>query len=188
MELLILYALSKKELTMYAVSKAIMDSFAAYTQPSFGAIKPALTRLEKGNFIRSRKAMSDGGKLSGFYSTTSEGQEELKKLLLEKISSNPLQFNSNARIKLSCASFLDKDERSELFFQIKTKAQEHKYADWGVNMLSDAGEHGFYRIGIERSCPGDSFERYVVHITTCNFCDLGHPLVGTGRRKQKDQI
>jgi DNA-binding PadR family transcriptional regulator len=128
MELLILYALSKKELTMYAVSKAIMDSFAAYTQPSFGAIKPALTRLEKGNFIRSRKAMSDGGKLSGFYSTTSEGQEELKKLLLEKISSNPLQFNSNARIKLSCASFLDKDERSELFFQIKTKAQEHKYA------------------------------------------------------------
>ena len=126
-ELLILFVLSKKELTMYAISKAIMDIFAAYTQPSFGAIKPALTRLEKGNFIRSRKAMSDGGKLSGFYSTTSDGQIELKKLLLEKLSNNPLQFNSTARIKLSCSSFLAKDERAELFGEIKTKAQEHKY-------------------------------------------------------------
>lgn len=126
-ELLILYVLSKKELTMYAISKAIMDNFAAYTQPSFGAIKPALTRLEKENLIRSRKTMSDGGKLSKFYSTTSEGLEELKKLLLEKLTNNPLQFSSIAKIKLSCASYLAKDEREELFLQIKTKAQEHKY-------------------------------------------------------------
>ena len=81
-ELLILYVLSSRELTMYAVLKHIMDNFAAYTQPSFGAIKPALTRLEKDGFIRSRKAMSDGGKLSGFYSITPEGKEELKGLIL----------------------------------------------------------------------------------------------------------
>jgi len=126
-ELLILYVLTRKELTMYAVLKAIMDNFAAYTQPSFGAIKPALTRLEKEGFIRSRKAMSDGGKLSGFYSITPEGKEELKRLLLEKLSNNPLQFNSASKIKLSCASYLAKDERNELFSQVKTKALEHKY-------------------------------------------------------------
>lgn len=126
-ELLILYVLSSRELTMYAVLKHIMDNFAAFTQPSFGAIKPALTRLEKDGFIRSRKAMSEGGKLSGFYSITPEGKEELKKLILEKISNNPLQFNSNAKIKLSCASYLSKDERNELFSQIKSKAQEHKF-------------------------------------------------------------
>jgi len=126
-ELLILYVLTKKELTMYAVLKVIMDNFATYTQPSFGAIKPALTRLEKEGFIHSRKAMSEGGKLSGFYSITGEGKEELKHLLLEKLSSNPLQFNSAAKIKLSCASYLAQDERSAMFSQIKTKALEHKY-------------------------------------------------------------
>lgn len=126
-ELLILYVLSEREMTMYAVLKHILDNFAAYTQPSFGAVKPALTRLENSGFVRSRKAMSDGGKLSGFYSITPDGREELKKLLLEKISSNPLQFQSVARIKLSCASYLAKDERNELFFQLKAKAQEHKF-------------------------------------------------------------
>lgn len=125
-ELLILYVLSEKELTMYSVLKHITDYFGAYTRPSFGAIKPGLTRLEKAGFLRSRKAMSDGGKLSGFYSITSEGREELKKLILEKISANPLQFQSTAGIKLSCASYLAQDERQNLFFEIKSKAQKHK--------------------------------------------------------------
>lgn len=125
-ELLILYVLSEREMTMYAVLKHILDVFGAYTQPSFGAVKPALNRLEKAGFIRSRKAMSDGGKLSGFYSITQDGREELKKLILEKVSNNPLQFQTTAGIKLSCASYLAQDERKELFFQLKSKAQEHK--------------------------------------------------------------
>lgn len=126
-ELLILYVLSEREMTMYAILKHILDFFGAYTQPSFGAIKPALTRLENAEFIRSRKAMSDGGKLSGFYSITQEGREELKKLIQEKVSGNPLQFQSTAGIKISCASYLAKDERKELFFQLKSRAQEHKF-------------------------------------------------------------
>lgn len=126
-ELLILYILSEREMTMYAILKQILDVFGAYTQPSFGAIKPALTRLEKEGFLRSRKAMSDGGKLSGFYSITDDGREELKTLLLEKISDNPLQFPSTAGIKISCASFLDNDKRKMMFYRLKTKAQEHRY-------------------------------------------------------------
>lgn len=143
-ELLILYILTEKELTMYAIQKHILDNFAAYTQPSFGAVKPALTRLEKSGFIRSRKAMSDGGKLSGFYSITADGREELKKLLLENISNNPLQFQSTARIKLSCASYLAKDERTALFSQLKTKAQEHKFT--AENTLAQASNSlSFYQ-------------------------------------------
>lgn len=126
-ELLILYVLSEKEQTMYSVLKNILDIFAAYTQPSFGAIKPGLTRLEKDGFIRSRKAMSDGGKLSGFYSITPDGREELKRLILEKTSKNPLQFNSSCAIKLSCASYLAKEERKNLFNDLKNMALEHKY-------------------------------------------------------------
>ena len=142
-ELLILYVLSEKELTMYAVLKHIMDNFASFTQPSFGAIKPALTRLEKAGFIRSRKAMSDGGKLSGFYSITQEGREELKKLILDKVSNNPLQFQSTCGIKLSCASYLALDERKELFFQMKTKAQEHKFT--AENTLNNQKSLTFYQ-------------------------------------------
>ncbi len=142
-ELLILYILSEKELTMYAVLKHILDNFGAFSKPSFGAIKPALTRLEKDGFIRSRKAMSDGGKLSGFYSITQTGREELKKLLLEKVSENPLQFPSVAGIKLSCASYLAKDERKILFSQLKIKAQEHKFC--AENTLENQKSLTFYQ-------------------------------------------
>lgn len=142
-ELLILYVLSERELTMYAILKHILDNFAAYTRPSFGAIKPALNRLEKQNLIRARKAMSDGGKLSGFYSITQEGREELKSLILEKLSDNPLQFQSTLGIKLSCASYLAKEEREKLFFQLKAKAQEHK--NTGENTLKKEKSLTFYQ-------------------------------------------
>ena len=126
-ELLILFLISKKEMTMYGIQKAISDEYSAYTKPSFGAIKPALKRLENSGFISSRKSMSEGGKQSGFYSIKKEGLSELKRLILDDLSENPLQFFSNARIKLSCASFLSNDEIAELFAKIKTKAMEHKF-------------------------------------------------------------
>ena len=125
-ELLILYVLLKKDLTMYAVQKHIEDNFAPYTKPSFGALKPALRRLETKECISSRKMMSDGGKLSVFYSLTKKGKEELKRLLLEDLSDNPLQFLSNARVKLSCADVLDADEKKRLFFSIKSLAMQFK--------------------------------------------------------------
>lgn len=142
-ELLILYVLSSKETTMYAIQKNILESFGVYTKPSFGAVKPALVRLEKENFIRSRKAMSDGGKLSCFYSITQSGREELKKLILEKISSNPIQFNSACAIKLSCASYLSSEEREKLFEQLKNMAQQHKFS--AQNILESQKSLSFYQ-------------------------------------------
>lgn len=126
-ELLILYLLSDKELTMYGVQKQITDIFGAFTRPSFGAVKPALTRLEEQGFIRSRKSMTDGGKLSGFYSVTTEGKKEFKRLILEDLSQNPLQFFSNCSIKIACANLLDKDERKTLFYQLKNQALKYKF-------------------------------------------------------------
>ena len=67
-ELMILFSLLKRDLTMYAVHKFIIENFSPFTQPSFGAIKPALVRLEKGEFISARKIMSEGGRLSVYYS------------------------------------------------------------------------------------------------------------------------
>lgn len=125
-DLLILYVLLNRDLTMYAVQKRILDNFCAYTNPSFGAIKPALVRLEKEGCIKSSKIMSDGGKLSIFYSITKDGLKQLKNLLLHSFSGNPLQFLSDARIKLSCSSFLEAEDRLKMYEEIKSNTILHK--------------------------------------------------------------
>lgn len=125
-ELLILYLLISRDLTMYAIHKRIKENFEAYTTPSFGALKPALVRLEKQNYLTTTKIMSDGGKLSVYYSITKDGLKELRNLLLKPFSSNPVQFLSDARIKLSCAEFLDEDDCAKMFENIKANALLHK--------------------------------------------------------------
>ena len=87
--------------------------------------------------------MSDGGKLSGFYLITQEGREELKKLILEKISNNPLQFQSISGVKISCASYLAIDERKALFSHLKTRALEHKFC--AENTLNSQKSLTFYQ-------------------------------------------
>lgn len=143
-ELLILYVLLKRDFTMYAIQKHIDENFAPFTKPSFGAIKPALKRLEANGFLTSRKMMSDGGKLSVFYSISKQGKDELKRLLLEDLSENPVQFLSNARIKLACAEYLNSAEREKMFFNIKSLAMQHKCA--AENMLDDEyNQYNFYQ-------------------------------------------
>lgn len=143
-ELLILFVLTKRDLTMYAVQKNIDENFAPFTKPSFGALKPALRRLETNGFLTSRKMMSDGGKLSVFYTISKSGKEELKRLLLEDLSENPLQFSTNARIKLSCASILDSEERKRMFFNIKSLVLLHKNS--AEDMLgNEYNQYNFYQ-------------------------------------------
>ena len=134
-EMLILYILTKREFTMYAIQKCVEAEFAPYTSPSFGALKPALRRLEEAGSITSRKMMSDGGKLSIFYSITREGKAELKRLMLEELSQNPLQFLSNARVKLSCAEVLDSEAKEDLFLSLKMLAL--KFKSDAENILND---------------------------------------------------
>ena len=119
---MILFVLLKRDLTMYAIKKHIQDKFSPFTNPSFGALKPALTKLEKSGYLTTSKMMSDGGKLSVFYSVTNSGQKELRELLIAPMSINPLQFISDAKVKLCCASFLGTDDRKILYEEIKSKA------------------------------------------------------------------
>jgi len=125
-EIMALYVLVNHDFTMYAIHKRIQEFFLAYTKPSFGALKPALVRLEKQGFITSSKIMSDGGKLSVFYSITKDGLKELKRLLQTPLSKNALQFISDASIKLSCISFLEQEDRAEVYADIKAVALLHK--------------------------------------------------------------
>lgn len=119
---MILFVLLKRDLTMYAIRKHIQDKFSPYTNPSFGALKPALTKLEKQGYLTTSKMMSNGGKLSVFYSITNSGQKELKELLVAPMSVNPLQFLSDAKVKLCCTSFLGSEDKKRMYEEIKSKA------------------------------------------------------------------
>lgn len=122
-ELLILFELNKKTLTMYGVSREIKADFSVLTLPSFGTIKPALVRLEKSGFLRSQKTMSKGGRPSTYYSITKDGFEELKNLIVSPPLENPIQFLTTARVKLACAGILNDNEQKELFKNLKYKSE-----------------------------------------------------------------
>lgn len=122
-ELLILFELGRKVLTMYGVSKEIRSSFSVLTTPSYGTIKPALSRLEAGGFVKTQKTMSAGGRPSTYYSITKEGFEELKRLITEPPLENPVQFLTMARIKLACADVLSNEKQKKLFRQLRVKAE-----------------------------------------------------------------
>jgi len=157
-ELLILYIILSRDFTMYAIQRRIEDNFAPFTKPSFGALKPALRRLEEKECLTSRKMMSNGGKLSVYYEITKNGLNELKRLILEDLSDNPLQFLSNARVKLSCADCFNADERKRLFFSIKSKAMQFK--NLAQNILNDEyNQINFY-------------QKIVLDNTVCEFSNF----------------
>lgn len=157
-ELLILYVLLKRDFTMYSIQKRIDENFAPFTKPSFGALKPALRRLEEKECLTSRKTMSDGGKLSVYYEISRNGIAELKRLILEDLSDNPLQFLSNARAKLCCADCLNTDERKRLFFSVKSRAMQFKTLS--QNVLNDDYNHiNFY-------------QKIVIDNALCEFSNL----------------
>lgn len=157
-ELLILYVLLKRDFTMYSIQKRIDENFAPFTKPSFGALKPALRRLEEKECLTSRKTMSDGGKLSVYYEISRNGIAELKRLILEDLSDNPLQFLSKARAKLCCADCLNTDERKRLFFSVKSRAMQFKTLS--QNVLNDDYNHiNFY-------------QKVVIDNALCEFSNL----------------
>ena len=143
-ELLILYVLTRREFTMYGISKEIESRFGIYTRPSFGALKPALRKLISQGCLDARKLMSDGGKLSIYYSITKDGEKELKTLIKKELTNNPVQFLTNAKIKLSMADKLDKEDRKELFLHIKTLAASFKNSAEGI-LNDEYTEKNFYQ-------------------------------------------
>lgn len=144
-EILILHTLMQKSFTMYSIKKHIETVFSAFIIPSFGALKPALRRLEEKECIKSGKLMSEGGRLSIYYTITKKGKEELSRLLLDDMSQNPSQFFLLARLKLSMADYLDKDERKRLFLIVKSLALRFK------NQANEKreGEGFYYKIVID---------------------------------------
>lgn len=140
-ELLILFELNKKILTMYGISKEIRQDFSVLTTPSYGTIKPALNRLEKLGTMKTQKTMSSGGRPSTYYSITQKGVDYMKELLLSTPQENPIQFLPSARVRLACAGVLGQKEQLELFKLLKIKT-ESLYID--INNLLKSKDLDFY--------------------------------------------
>lgn len=105
---------------MYGLSKCINKNYGSITKPSFGTLQPALKKLEKKKYIFSSKFYTDGGKPYFYYSVTEEGLSYLKEKLLKNTSTNPTQFVSMTKIKISCSDILNDSEREQLFNMLKT--------------------------------------------------------------------
>jgi len=154
-DILILFVILNRDFTMYAIHKRIGELFLAYSTPSFGALNPALHRLVEKGCVTTSKIMSDGGKLSVYYSITPDGKKQLKNLLLAPFSTNPLQFLSDARVKLSCASCLDVQDRAQMYLDIKTCALLHKLN--AEKTLED------------EYTPKDAYQKIVLDNTICEY-------------------
>ena len=96
-------------------------------------LAPLLKKLEQKGFIELEHGKSDKRTLE--ISITKEGEKELHKLIKCELSKNPLQFISNAKIKLSVADILPSEEKKELFLHLKTLAMEYKQT--AENILND---------------------------------------------------
>lgn len=139
-EILILYILNKSQTTMYGLSKCINKNYGSITKPSFGTLQPALKKLEEKKYIFSSKFYTEGGKPYFYYSVTEEGLSYLKEKLLKNTSTNPTQFVSMTKIKISCSDILNDSEREQLFnmlkpnlLKLKTEAEQALSENWTKN-------------------------------------------------------
>lgn len=149
-ELLILYILSKREKTVYALRRDIIDSFGMITKPSLGTIHPALKRLLAKDAVKFEQKYTEGGKKSTYYSLAQNGKRVFKELFFEDISSNPTIFHNQLSTRLLTVSMLEKSERDKFFEELQKnlelqkieakKALESPYNDydeWQKGVISE---------------------------------------------------
>ena len=164
-EILILYQLNKKVLTMYGITKTINLQFSVFLKPSMGTIKPALDRLQKSGFLKSQKSMSKGGRPSVYYSITEQGRVAFKEMLLAPVLDNPVNFLTNARIRLYCSDILTLDELLKMLRALRLKAE---------SLLSDTDK-------LQKNCDDEFYPKVVLDNLCCEYKNLISLLEGVER-------
>lgn len=126
-EILILYIINKREKTIYAIRKEIIEIFGAFTKPSIGTIHPALQRLLKEGAVSLNERMSDGGKKSSYYSITKKGYEHFKKLFFTSASENPSLFYTQLQARLGTMGLLNCEDRKEFIADFSKKMEIYQF-------------------------------------------------------------
>jgi len=81
LDVLILKTLSDGPLHGYAISRTIHECSGDVLSVEEGALYPALRRLEKKGWLRSRWGKTDTGREAKFYELTAAGKEQLEKAM-----------------------------------------------------------------------------------------------------------
>ena len=122
-EILILYVIHKRERTLYAIRKDIIDIFGTYTKPSIGTIYPALKRLGKEGAVSVYEKISEGGKKFCYFSITPKGLDLFRKYFFNSQSDNPSLFHSQMQVRLGTMGLLEIDDK-KIFIEDSLKKIE----------------------------------------------------------------
>lgn len=126
-EILILYIVHKREKTMYAIRKEIMEIFGTFTKPSIGTIHPALQRMLKDGAISLNERVSEGGKKSSYYLITKKGFEAFKKLFFNDASENPSLFYTQLQARLGTMGLLSIEDRKLFVKEFSKKIEIYQF-------------------------------------------------------------
>lgn len=124
-ELLVLAILLEGNYTIYKIKQKIKNNFSIFSSASFGAIHPAVKKLEKDGFISAKRKMSIGGQKSSTYSITNKGKDYFKELMLSEISESPLYSNQLSGIKIMLLDLLDEKLRKDTINSIQKHYEIH---------------------------------------------------------------
>jgi len=117
-EIIALYILMEHSATIYQLKKLIESEFFPFVTLSFGTLHPAIKKLEKNNFIKTRSGRTSGGQKNLTLTITKEGREYFKELMLSELSKNHHQCIHQAEIRLIALSILDKEEKAKVLKKI----------------------------------------------------------------------
>ncbi|MCD7779305.1 MAG: PadR family transcriptional regulator [Candidatus Gastranaerophilales bacterium] len=126
-EILILYIIHKREKTLYAIRKEIIEVFGTFTKPSIGTIYPALQRLLKEKAVTVTDRISEGGKKSSYFSITKRGFEYFKELFFNSASDNPSLFYTQLQARFGTMGLLKVEDRKEFLKEFSRKIDIYQF-------------------------------------------------------------
>ena len=126
-EILILYTIHRRERTLYAIRKDIIDLFGTFTKPSIGTIYPALKRLMKEDAVSVYEKISEGGKKFCYFSITPKGFNVFRKYFFNSQSDNPSLFYTQIQARFATMGLLDNKDKKEFIEDSSKKIEIYKF-------------------------------------------------------------
>ncbi|MDD3150567.1 MAG: PadR family transcriptional regulator [Candidatus Gastranaerophilales bacterium] len=118
-EFLILTILIKSSNSIYGIKTEIEKNFFAFLNISFGSLHPAIKKLERKEYVKTRKAISKGGQRCYTYSITKAGKQYFEDLMVTKLPKNPSIASKLIMLKIFSLDKFEKNIQEEIKTKIK---------------------------------------------------------------------
>lgn len=118
-ELLILVILLGGGHTIYKIRQKIKSGYTVFLGASFGAIHPALKKLEKNGFVATRRKFSAGGQKSCVYTITKAGRAYFQELMTADASECGIYSNIIASLKMMHFDLAEKNLQNKVLDSVE---------------------------------------------------------------------